>query len=73
MNHFFKKMIHRMFELSNIGVCFNVMSNQVNYFSPNLYYKSPSEMLCYCLSEITSKVKVDHSYGLYEYTVYLYK
>ncbi|MES2142229.1 MAG: class I SAM-dependent methyltransferase [Pseudomonadota bacterium] len=73
MNFFLKKIIRRMFNLSTIGICFNVMSTHVNFFSPNLYYKSPSEMLFYCLSEITSKVRIDHSYGLYEYSVYLYK
>lgn len=72
MDKFAKKIIKKMFSLCNQGAAFNVMTTYVNYFSPNLYYKHPSEMLAYCLSEISQKIKIDHSYGLYEYTLYLY-
>jgi 2-polyprenyl-3-methyl-5-hydroxy-6-metoxy-1,4-benzoquinol methylase len=73
MDKFAKKLLKKMFSLCNQGVAFNVMTTYVNYFSSNLYYKHPSEMLAYCLSEISQKIRIDHSYGLYEYTLYLYK
>ena len=73
MDKFARKLIKKMFSLCNRGIAFNVMTTYVNYFAPNLYYKHPSEMLAYCLSEISQKVKIDHSYGLYEYTVYVYR
>ena len=61
-----------MFRICNRGIAFNIMTTKVNYFSNNLYYKSPIEALSFCLNEITTKVKLDHNY-LYEYTLYLYK
>lgn len=73
MEVFAKGLIKKMFDVCERGVAFNIMSTYVNFFAPNLYYKHPSDMLAYCLSEISGKVKLDHSYGLYEYTTYLYK
>ncbi|MEM0486452.1 MAG: class I SAM-dependent methyltransferase [Thermoplasmata archaeon] len=73
MDKFARQLIKKMFSLCKRGIAFNIMTTYVNYFAPNLYYKHPSEMLTYCLSEISQKVKLDHSYGLYEYTVYIYR
>jgi SAM-dependent methyltransferase len=73
MDHYAKMLINKMYSLCKKAIAFNIMSTSVNYFSPNLYYKHPAEILTYCLSEISKKVKIDHSYGLYEFTVYLYK
>ena len=73
MNEFAKVLIPKMLKLSRVGVAFNIFSTQVNYFSDVLFYKSPIEMLAFCLSEYSNRVKLDHSYQLYEYTIYLYK
>ena len=73
METYFKKVVKKMFHESHVGCCFNIMSTRVNFFSQNLFYRHPSEILSYCLSEITPHVKINHAYGLYEYTVYLYK
>lgn len=73
MDEFAKQLIKKMFDLCEVGIAFNIMTTKVNYMEENLYYKSPIEILAYCLSEITNKIKIDHSYQLYEYTVYLYK
>lgn len=66
-------LIRRMYELCIEGVAFNLMSNRVNFMVNNLYYKSPVEMLSWCMTEITSNVKLDHSYPLYEFMIYLYR
>jgi SAM-dependent methyltransferase len=73
MECFAKEIIKKMFNVSKIGCCFNVMSTRCNFFAPNLFYRHPSEILSYCLNEITNNVVIDHSYGLYEFTVYIYK
>lgn len=73
MDHYAKRLINKMYSLCTKATAFNIMSTSVNYFAPNLYYKHPAEILSYCLSTISRKIKVDHSYGLYEFTVYLYK
>lgn len=73
MDQFAAKLIRQMFSLCTIGVAFNVMTTKVNYFSNNLYYRNPAELMSWCLSEITPHLKLDHSYPLYEYTLYLYR
>lgn len=73
MDRYAKALIGKMYSLCKKGIAFNMMSTSVNYMSPNLYYKHPAEILVYCLSEVGKKIKIDHSYGLYEFTVYIYK
>ncbi len=73
MDVFAKQIIKKMFSICNKGIAFNIMSDKVNFMVDNLYYKNPVEMFAFCLSEISEKVMIDHSYPLYEYTVYIYK
>ena len=73
MDKYAKKIIKKMFFLCRRGIAFNIMTSKVNFMVSNLYYKSPLEMLSYCFSEISSNFIIDHSYPLFEYTVYLYK
>jgi SAM-dependent methyltransferase len=73
MDQFAAQLIRKMFSLCRIGTAFNVMTSKVNYRATNLYYRDPGEMLSWCLSEISPRIKLDHSYPLYEYTVYLYR
>lgn len=73
MDVYAQEMIKRLFELCRQGVAFNLMTNKVNFMVDNLYYRSPVELLAYCFAEITDRVRIDHSYKLYDYTVYLYR
>ena len=73
MDEFARSLIRRMFELSNEGVAFNMMSNRVNFMVGNLFYKSPAEVLNWCMTEVTPNVRLDHAYPLYEFMVYLYR
>lgn len=73
MDVFAHKLIKRLYDLCNIGIAFNVMTTKVNYFSNNLYYRNPVELFAWCISEISPHIKIDHSYPLYEYTVYVYR
>jgi SAM-dependent methyltransferase len=73
MDRYAKSIIGKMYSLCNKAIAFNIMSTAVNFFAPNLYYKHPAEIICYCMSEISRNFKIDHSYGIYEYTVYLHK
>ncbi len=72
MDSYSLELIKKMFNICNKGIAFNLMTTKVNYFSNNLYYKSPVEMLSFCMNELSSNIRIDHSY-LYEYTVYVYK
>jgi SAM-dependent methyltransferase len=73
MDHFAAGLIRKMFRLCKVGIVFNVMTTKVNYFSNNLYYRNPAELFSWCLSEISSHIKLDHSYPLYEYTLQVYR
>jgi SAM-dependent methyltransferase len=73
MDEFLKALVRQMFSLCRIGVAFNVMTSYVNFTAPNLYYRSPAELLAWCMSEISTKVVLDHAYPLFEYTLYLYR
>jgi SAM-dependent methyltransferase len=73
MDAFTHRLIKKMFTLCRKGVAFNVMTTKVNFMVDNLYYRNPVELLAYCMTELTGKVRLDHAYRLYEYTMYLYK
>lgn len=73
MDAYSKDMIKIMFSIARTGVAFNMMTTHVNYFADNLFYKNPVEMFSWCVSELSPYVKIDHSYPLYEYTMYVYK
>lgn len=72
MDLYCKKIIEKMYDICKVGIAFNMMTNKVNYMTDNLFYTSPVELLSYCF-ELTNKIKLDHTYPLYEYTIYLYK
>jgi SAM-dependent methyltransferase len=73
MDQFSNALIRRMFELCSTGIAFNIMSNKVNFTAENLYYRSPVEILSFCLDNLSSRVRIDHAYPLFEYTVYVYR
>ena len=73
MDRFANRLVRQMFSLCTIGIAFNVMTTKVNYYSNNLYYRNPAELFSWCLSELSTHIKLDHSYPLYEYTIYLYR
>jgi SAM-dependent methyltransferase len=73
MNAYFGRIVRRMFALADKGIAFNCMSNRVNYMEDKLYYRSPVEVLAFCLSELSTKVRLDHAYERFEFTTYVYR
>jgi len=73
METFSKAMIRKMYAMCRVGVAFNMMSSYVNFTSPNLFYKSPIELLTWIMEELSPKVRLDHAYRLFDYTVYVYR
>ena len=81
MERFSNDLVRKMFSLCRYGIAFNHMSTRVNFMVENLYYRSPTELLGYCLSELSPKVRLDHGYSslqtgkgkFYDFTVYVYK
>ena len=73
MDDFAHAIIKKMYQLCKIGIVFNVMTTKVNFFSNNLYYRNPAELFSWCVSDVTPYIKLNHSYPLYEYSIYLYR
>lgn len=73
MDRYANDIIRRLFDLCNVGIAFNIMTDQVNFRADNLYYRSPAEVLNFCREHLSRRVLLDHSYPLYEYTVFVYK
>lgn len=73
MDEYAARLIKALFSSCKKGAAFNIMSTKVNYFSSNLYYRNPAELIGWIMSEITPHFRIDHSYPLFEFTVYMYR
>jgi SAM-dependent methyltransferase len=73
MERYARRLIRRMWDLSDVGIAFELMTNRVNFMVDQSYYVSPVEMLAWCLSELSGKVAIDHAYERYAFTTYVYR
>jgi SAM-dependent methyltransferase len=73
MNIYAARLIRRIFSIAHTGIAFNVMSNRVNFMVDHAYYRSPVEILAFCLSELSNKCRIDHAYNRFEFTTYVYR
>ena len=69
--NYVKDSILGMWKKSIVGIGFNALStvSDLEKRSPKLWYSNPSSMLEWCLENVSSNVQVDHSYGLWDYTI----
>jgi hypothetical protein len=70
---FIEQSIRRMYSMCRVGIAFSLMTDQVDFRAPDLFYSNPAEMLDFCRRELTRFAAVRHDYPLYEYTIYLYR
>jgi SAM-dependent methyltransferase len=73
MDAFAKSVVRRMFDLCRIGVAFNMMTTHVNFMAPHLFYRNPVEWLAWCMTELSPRVRLDHAYPLFDFTIHLYR
>lgn len=73
MDAYVHRFLRAMFAHCDRGIAANFMTTKVNYVEDHLYYINPVEMLAWCLGELSTKVRLDHAYRLYEYTMYCYR
>lgn len=70
---YFKKMLLNVFNACDRGIAFNVMSKNVDWERNDLFHV-PLDLLTHFLTKnISRNFLIRNDYGLYEYTVYLYK
>ena len=73
MDAYAKRLVRKLFDLAERGAATNFMTTKVNFMEDHLYYINPIEMFAFCISELTTKLRIDHAYRLFEYTIYLYR
>ena len=73
MFNYFSKMILELYKSCNKGIAFNVMSKQVDWEKDFLFHVPLDDIANFLTKNITRNFIIRNDYGLYEYTVYLYK
>ena len=66
-------MLRRVWPRAREGLAFNVMSKHVDWERDDLFHLSTDLLLAFLKSELSRHVVIRHDYGLYEYTVYVYR
>jgi hypothetical protein len=65
--------ISKMWEMSTVGISFNLLTTYSTYKSDHLFYVSPAEIIDYCCQNLSRFVNLDQSYPLYEWTITVFK
>lgn len=73
MADFAKHIIYSTYGLCRKGLAFNVMSSHVDWYRDDLFHWPLDECVSYLVKNISRHVTVRMDYGLYEYTVYVYR
>ncbi len=68
-----QKLIKNVFRSVKIGMAFNVMSTHVDWERKDLFHWSLDEIVAFLVRECSRHIIIRMDYGLYEYTVYVYK
>jgi SAM-dependent methyltransferase len=73
MTKFAQDIIQTSFKICNQGLSFNVMSSHVDWKRDDLFHWELDNLVAFLVKSCTRNIKIHMDYGLYEYTVYLYK
>lgn len=69
---FVEAMLHRMFELCDVGIAADFLSTYVDYQLPTSFHADPVEVFQFCKT-FSKRVCLRHDYMPYEFLVYVYK
>ncbi|MGM5470809.1 class I SAM-dependent methyltransferase [Flavobacteriaceae bacterium LMO-SS05] len=70
---YFKAMLPIIFSKAEKGIAFNVMSKTVDWERWDLFHVSTDLLIDFMTKALSRNFVIRNDYGLYEYTVYLYK
>ena len=65
--------ILKMFKFAKKGIAFNLMTFDTTYRDKKIFYLSADEILRFLRKKVSKKIIINHSYNLWEYTVFVYK
>ena len=73
-NHILNTLNH-LNQITKKGFSFNLLTSYSDeeYKKDRLYYASPENIFSYCKQNFSRDVSLDHSYGLYEFTIFVKK
>jgi hypothetical protein len=73
MFNYFQQVIRVVFTKARKGLAFNVMSKQVDWERDDLFHLPFDLLANFLTKELSRHFIIRNDYGLYEYTIYLYK
>ena len=73
MFEYFKRLVTKVFFMAGSGVAFNIMSSDVDWERDDLFHLPLNILSDFLVKNLTRNFVIRNDYGLYEYTVYLYK
>lgn len=71
--NYIKDTLTNMFEFSDRGISFNLLTKYVDYEAENLYYADPAFFFDFCKRNLSPRVSLLHDYKLYEWTMIVKK
>jgi SAM-dependent methyltransferase len=73
MAAYLETLIARVWARARLGIAFNVMSKYVDWERRDLFHVPLDSIASFLAGRISRHFVVRHDYGLYEYTVYVYR
>ena len=70
---YFYETIKYMFKKSKKGISFNVLTFDTTFRNPKNFYPSTERLMKFLIQKISKKILINHTYGLWEYTIFIYK
>ena len=70
---YFKKIVSKVFSIADCGIAFNVMSSHVDWERDDLFHLPLDVLSEFLIKHVSRNYVIRNDYGLYEYTVYVYK
>ncbi len=67
------KTLRNLYEYSEKGFSFNLLTKYVDYEEEHLFYADPGEFFHYCKENFSRKVSLFHDYDLFEWTMLIRK
>ncbi len=65
--------IKKLFQISKKGCSFNLITPYTTFREKKIYYQSVDELIKFLRKNVSKKIIINHSYNLWEYTVYIYR
>lgn len=73
MREHMRRMLAAIYPLCGVGMAFNVMSPYVDWRDETLFYEPVQSVMDFVAEHLSRHFVVRHDYGLFEYTVYVYR